>query len=288
MTCSVIEDNIEVVNNLPEPQQKRVMVDYFSSHGFTMPFRHTHLQYEILYIKKGNAIVENNGTRTEVSAPCIVVHKPFTLHRVIVQGTEVYERYVTNFDESLLTSFSTWIPDLVKMTESASTVIALDSQISDRITDIFNEMRTCSEEGIDGRCELLLAYLINIVTSYSGSGVEFTKQVECAYVASAMDYIASHFGENILIEELSKKLFVSRAKFISDFKSYTGITVKQYIQLTRINYAKLMLVSGSSITETAQRCGFCDDSHFVYTFRKLVGMTPRAYSLNPALADTGV
>ena len=285
MTGSNVEEVVETVNNLPEPKVRRLLVEHFNSIGMSMPFRHTHLQYEILFVNKGSVSIENNGTRIDLTAPCIIVHKPFTLHRAIVPADQEYDRFVANFDESLLRLFRDWIPELHKITDSAASVIALDDDIALKITDIMNEICECCEKDYDTRSELLLAYLINVITSYVGSSNTYTKQIECAYVAAAMDYIGNHFGENILIDELAKNLFVSRAKFISDFKNYTGITVKQYIQLTRINYAKLMLVSGSSITETAQRCGFCDDSHFVYTFRKLVGMTPRAYSLNPSLAD---
>jgi len=286
MASTIIDDNIEIVNNLPEPRVRRLMVEYFNSVGLVMPFRHTHLQYELLFIKKGSVSIENNGVRMDVKGPCLVVHKPFTLHRAVVPPDEKYERFVANFDDSLLQNFKNWIPDLTTITENASTVILLRNDILGKVVELFTELCECSENELDARGEILLIYLLNLVTDYAGTAETCPKQIECAYVARAMDYIGKHFGENILIEDLAKKLFVSRAKFISDFKNYTGITVKQYIQLTRINYAKLMLVSGSSITETAQRCGFCDDSHFVYTFRKVVGMTPRAYSLNPALADS--
>ena len=258
-------------------ESRRVIVDYNTSYGFNMAYRHTHIQYEYLFIRQGRVTIENNGSKITVCGPCIIIHKPFTLHRAFTDGDVTYERYIINFDQSVITDLEPWISKLRRITSNSISIMQFDEGVCERITDVCSKLLDTYREGRHRRCELLLGILTDLICESAKESITYQSSVENKYVAEAMNYIGKHYSENILIEDLAKRLFVSRAKLISDFKKYNGITIKQYIQLTRINYAKLMLTSGASITETAQNCGFCDDSHFVYTFRKLVGVTPKIY-----------
>ena len=270
-------ENTEKNAESSKERNRRVTVDYNISHGINMAYRHTHIQYEYLFIRQGRVTIENNGSKITVNGPCMIIHKPFTLHRAFTDGNVTYERYIIYFDQAVISELEPWISKLRKVTSDSISIMQFDDGISERITSVCSKLLETYRSGKYRRCELLLAMLTDVICESSKDSITYQSSVENKYVAEAMNYIGEHYSENILIEELARRLFVSRAKLISDFKKYNGITIKQYIQLTRINYAKLMLSSGSSITETAQSCGFCDDSHFVYTFRKLVGVTPKTY-----------
>ena len=264
-------------NALPEAGRRGVAIYHNCEKGFSMPLRHSHIQYELLYIKEGRVTIDNNGQQITVNAPYVVIHKPFTLHRATADPSFVYDRYIINFDSELISAFLRWTPDINKITESSIIMIRPDTDSALKLNALCESALKLFEEEKYGKCELFLALILDTVCECRFDGASYSGGVENKYVSEAMNYIDLHYGENILIEDLAKQLFVSRAKLIADFKKYNGITIKQYIQLTRINYAKLMLLSGISITRTAQNCGFCDDSHFVYTFRRLVGMTPKAF-----------
>ena len=264
-------------NAPPEAGRRAVTIYHNSEKGFSMPLRHSHIQYELLYIKEGRVTIDNNGQQITVNAPYVVMHKPFTLHRATADPSFVYDRYIINFDSELIDTFLRWTPDINKITENNISMIRPDADSALKLNSLCEDTLKSFDEEKYGKCELLLALILDAVCECRFDGACYSGIIENKYVSEAMNYIDLHYGENILIEDLAKQLFVSRAKLIADFKQYNGITIKQYIQLTRINYAKLMLLSGVSITRTAQNCGFCDDSHFVYTFRHLVGMTPKAF-----------
>ena len=66
------------------------------SQGIAMPVRHLHSQYEFYYVRSGRVAIENNADSLVVEAPCFVIHKPFSLHRVNADFGNKYDRYVIN------------------------------------------------------------------------------------------------------------------------------------------------------------------------------------------------
>ena len=91
-------------------------------------------------------------------------------------------------------------------------------------------------------------------------------------------YIHSHYGEKLSLEMLSQRFFVSSYHLSRQFKSVTGFTLTDYIQMTRIRNVQAMLITSNiPITEAAGLCGFCSFSQFNRTFRKHIGMSPSQY-----------
>lgn len=64
------------------------------------------------------------------------------------------------------------------------------------------------------------------------------------------------------------------------FKQLTGMNVTDYVNVKRLVRAKELLLSTDDNVETiALACGFQGMGHFYQTFKKLTGLTPRAYRL---------
>ena len=56
-------------------------------------------------------------------------------------------------------------------------------------------------------------------------------------------------------------------------------TPVDYLNYYRIERAcHILTTTELPVTEVAYRCGFNDSSYFVKTFRKYMGITPRAYA----------
>ena len=94
------------------------------------------------------------------------------------------------------------------------------------------------------------------------------------YIQELMHYIAEHPEEDLRVEVLAEKFFVSRTKLITDFRYATRISLHRYVIGIRIAQARIHLAQGHSVTETAQRCGFAEESTFIHMFRREVGITP--------------
>lgn len=97
-------------------------------------------------------------------------------------------------------------------------------------------------------------------------------------VTTCIDYIYSHIKERITIEALAEHVQLSPSHLSHLFKKETGMTVNDYIREKKIEKAQnLLKYCDYSMIEIATYLSFSSQSHFIQTFKKLVGMTPKRY-----------
>ena len=88
-------------------------------------------------------------------------------------------------------------------------------------------------------------------------------------------FIDEHFKKPISLEFLADEFFVNKYYLAHSFKEITGFTIKQYIILKRIAFAKNELYfTEKSITEVAMDSGFNSQSHFIRMFRQKESLSP--------------
>jgi AraC-like DNA-binding protein len=254
---------------------------HYTSNQFSMPHMHMHMTFELLYIKSGSTVIKNNAKSIEVHGPCIVIHNPYTLHSSQTTTDKLYDRYVINFSNNLAAKLKPWVPHFHRIESIGFKYINLDEVGSQQMFKDFREICKLCKQNKLNRCELLLGLLLDTLTREYFSSESMQSNTENTYLTRLLQHIGNNFSNNVRIDELADSYYVSRAKLMADFKAVFGVTIKQYLQLIRVNNAKAMLLSGNSITETANACGFCDDSHFIYTFRSVTGMTPKMFSSTP-------
>jgi AraC family transcriptional regulator len=100
-------------------------------------------------------------------------------------------------------------------------------------------------------------------------------------LAQVKDFIEAHLAENLTIAQLATVAHLSQFHFARAFKAATGQPPHRYVRQQRIERAKLLLsVTRLSVSEVADRVGFSNQSHFTAQFRRLTGVTPKAYRDN--------
>lgn len=98
------------------------------------------------------------------------------------------------------------------------------------------------------------------------------------YARRAIDYISANIQNNLTVESISKHVGLTRYHFMRVFKSVTGNTVSDYINIVRCEHAKAVLSNGeSSVTEAALSSGFNSLSYFSKIFQKHTGKLPSEY-----------
>jgi len=97
-------------------------------------------------------------------------------------------------------------------------------------------------------------------------------------LSQAISHVSDHYAEKIAVETLAGLAHLSISQFNRTFKRLFRITPAQYITRVRINAACSMLRTNSDSVEIiAERTGFCDASHFVRQFKKIMQLTPKGY-----------
>ncbi|SFB54003.1 two-component system, response regulator YesN [Cohnella sp. OV330] len=94
----------------------------------------------------------------------------------------------------------------------------------------------------------------------------------------AVQYIHTHFGEEINLEKVASIVYLNPVYFSQLFKQKAGTGFKEYVTNLRISRA-MELLGGSElkIGDIAERVGYPDVRHFSQVFRKKAGCTPSEY-----------
>lgn len=103
-----------------------------------------------------------------------------------------------------------------------------------------------------------------------GSSADLSRQLLC--------YIDEHCLEyDLSLERLSREFGRSISVLSRLVKEAAGENYKDYVILLKIEHARKFLEAGFSVTDTCEKVGYSNLSHFIRTFKQLTGYTPSAY-----------
>ncbi len=123
--------------------------------------------------------------------------------------------------------------------------------------------------------ELTRAVISSLTLLLPEAGHSKTLSRKSKNLFGVIEYLNTHYTEDITLEKLSKKFFISPYYLSRKFKEYTGMTITQYVVHLRIGEAKQLLIhTDLSIKEVALCCGYSNLQYFYATFHKHAMCTP--------------
>ncbi|MFT5467040.1 MAG: AraC-like DNA-binding protein/ligand-binding sensor protein [Verrucomicrobiales bacterium] len=97
-------------------------------------------------------------------------------------------------------------------------------------------------------------------------------------VMKAKQYVNAHLEDRILLDEVAKHVFVSPFYFCKLFKQNTGMTLTEFVNRRRVEWAKRKLLNPQArVTEIAYDVGYQSLSQFNRCFLKYAGQSPTQY-----------
>jgi len=107
--------------------------------------------------------------------------------------------------------------------------------------------------------------------------VKFPKEVsEKLHQAKAI--LGISYTNSPTIRQLSKEVSLNEQKLKSGFKELFGQTIKGYITDLRMKQAKILVQDRIPVNEVAFRLGYKSVSHFISSYKKKFGITPKQSS----------
>ena len=105
-----------------------------------------------------------------------------------------------------------------------------------------------------------------------------TERGENVYLTAAIEYIKSHYFEEITVTQVADYVGISRKYLFAIFKERWGISPKDYIMDQRINRAKDFLRDSSlPVSHIAYSVGYKDSMTFSKMFKVKTGLSPSQY-----------
>lgn len=120
---------------------------------------------------------------------------------------------------------------------------------------------------------LAMAELYNILGALES---EMAKSDLPKHFLKAVTFINTHFTEaQLSVEQICTEAGIAATGFRQFFKKHYGSTPKEYITKLRLEYARKLIASGTTVENAAYESGFSDPKYFARVVKKHFGCTPR-------------
>lgn len=235
---------------------------------------HYHDFYKMIFFLRGNVTYCIEGKNYELMPRDLVLVSKSEIHRPIISPDSEYERYVLYISSTFLSYDGRLRECFDKAQASHTGVLRISPSESDKLLDILSNaerIMKAQEFGYDLYAKLLVSEaLLRISESVHKNGIDFSgKVVFDEKIVQACEYINAHLSEELSIDKLSERFFISKYYFMRLFKEQTGYSVHQYILEKRILYTKRLVEEGEKVTYACIKAGFKDYSTYLRAKKKL-------------------
>lgn len=238
----------------------------FKGHEFK---KHFHTTYSIGLIVNGVHRLEFENEDTVSSCGDIKIVNPYDMH--LADGDTFWEYFNFMPTQNLIKDVA---QDMYE--KSIDFDIKFSHNISDKkasylLLKLFNSTKTDQEENMI----LFISYLLKQHSSKKIKSAKIDKNIN-----RSIEFLHANFLQDIDLNAIAKQSNLSKYHLIKIFKKRIGITPHQYILALKIEHAKTLINSKIPLSQIAHECGFSDQSHFIRTYKKIHGFTPKIKNRN--------
>lgn len=253
----------------PHIRTTRTLTEKPDSKMFHM---HTHGDYEIYCFLSGSAKYFVEGTVYPLRPRDILLIKKGEAHTLLIDDDRPYERIVINFDaDAILTDKRKEIVTFLDGRGLGEKNCFHASVFKDSHW-IYYLKELCKSRDVQRKQIYLTVLLCELMEQHSGC---VSRDVYHDTISELILYINEHLFENLTLETLCEKFYISKPHLNRRFKQVTGTTVWDYVKRKRLLKAREMLQTGTRPTAVFSLCGFNDYSSFYVAYRKEFACAPK-------------
>ena len=248
---------------------------------------HYHDHYEIFFSLSGNLRYTIEGQSFHLEVGSMLIIPPYEFHRLDEQMDGHAERIGLRFDAKILNELSVENCDLSMCFDKYSPKFKYLLQLSESqkrelyylLQGLINEQDNQAFGKALAAKSLLTQFLIilNRTAIENEDIVDYSDDPSSHLVRQVLDYMELHYSEDISLEQLENKFFVSRHKITQQFTKLVGYPPYRYLLNLRLRNAQRLLKKGENPQQVATNCGFTDYSNFYRRFKTSYGCSPREF-----------
>lgn len=157
---------------------------------------------------------------------------------------------------------------------------------SNVIQELFQENQFADEHRLEQEIDRLYSCgnIMDILKVTEDNIREYEKFLERSMsesrneVAAVKNYIYQHYGEELNLEMLAEKVYLSSGYLSFIFKKETGMNLNRFIKVFRMEKAgEFLHDTNMKVAQISEKVGFANVSYFCRSFREYYGCSPESY-----------
>lgn len=261
--------------------------------GETKVDYHYHEFYKLLFFISGKGGYFVEGKRYALTPGDIILIGKQCVHRPEFESGVPCERIILYISPELLLRESSSTCQLTDcFSKEYDHVLRPNEKIRKTLFSIVSNMEQELSSKRYGKEIVSTGMLLNLLVEIARS--IFHKEVQkpapmlpkSKRMLDIMHYLDAHLTEDININLLAEKFYISRFHMMRRFREETGTTIHAYISDHRLMLARDLIGQGIPATEVCFQCGFGSYSSFSRAYGKFFGTTPTGRNISSVMEET--
>lgn len=236
------------------------------SPGYQTP-KHTHKQALFCYVMQGNYTESYGGRTRECRTSTLLFHPPGELHAEYFHDAGG-RSFIIEMAPDWLTRMRQHLPLTDNSTDFHGGVFEL---LSRKLYKEFVQPDSASPLIIEG-------LMMEMLGETARRNTVRQNHHSPRWLQQAKDLLHARFTESLTLADIAQNVGIHPVHLAQSFHKTYQCTIGDYVRKLRIEYAcHELAASAKPIVEIALAAGFCDQSHFTRTFKRVMGAAPSQY-----------
>ena len=239
---------------------------------------HYHDFHKIIVFISGKVTYHIEGKAYHLKPRDILLVSQGAIHKPEIDPSVPYERYIFWIRDDL--SCQELNTCFQKANDRSFNLVRVDSALQERLKDLLPEIEQTLQNKHFGdpvlRDALFTQFMIyiNRIFLRTSSSPDKKAYSSDTQVEQLLKYINRNLSENLSIDQLAERFFLSKYHMMRKFKNETGYTIHNYITSKRLLMARSLISQGIPVMKAALASGFHDYTTFVRAYKKQFGKAP--------------
>ncbi|MDW2797796.1 AraC family transcriptional regulator [Clostridium boliviensis] len=231
---------------------------------------HYHEYYELYYLEYGKRYHMVDDSIYSLNSGEFIIFPPYSMHHSYGDNDVPFKRLLVYF-----TPETVMVPEVLHIFSQSAGVYRFDTKTSQSVHFLLKEILKEQEDAEGYHFDAMKMLLNQILIKTARRSDETAAPENQSRITEILHYLHNHYSENITLEDLASRFYISPYYLCREFKRYTNSTIIQYINNIRIIHAqRLFMETNRTITDISKEVGFSNVTHFNRVFKSIIGMSP--------------
>ena len=239
---------------------------------------HYHDFHKVVIFLSGKVTYHIEGKAYHLKPWDILLVSRHAIHKSEIDASVPYERFILWIkndipNNQLLQCFQ-------KASDRSYNLVRLNSSLQEKLKDVLFELEASARSEAFGKDILTQAlfqeFMVYLNRIFLEKQYIFDKKSYSydSQIANILKYINHHLGEDLSVDALASRHYISKYHLMRKFKEETGYTLHNYVINKRLLQARTLISEGTPILKAAHESGFAEYSTFSRAYRKQFGKAP--------------